>query len=113
MGTTETLGIVLTTVATEDDAARIATALVERRLAACVNIIPGIRSVYRWKNEIQDDRELILVAKARRDAFERVRTAIREHHSYETPEIVMLPVVDGDPDYLAWATAETDSPQTA
>ena len=89
----------------EAEASRIAGALVERRLAACVNVIPGISSTYRWEGEVRTDAEWLLIVKTRRDRFEDVRSAIRELHSYELPEIVMLDIADGDPGYLAWIDA--------
>jgi periplasmic divalent cation tolerance protein len=97
--------LVLSTVGTEDEASRIAQALVERRLAACVNVVPGVRSTYRWQGAVRTDTEWLLVAKTRRDRFEELRVAIRELHSYEVPEIVMLDIADGDAAYLAWIDA--------
>ena len=94
--------VVLCTAGSEEDASRIAATLVERRLAACVNVVPGIQSTYRWKGAVQTDREWLLLVKTRRDRFEAVRAAIREVHSYELPEIVMLEITGGDASYLAW-----------
>ena len=94
--------VVLTTAGTEDEASRIASALVERRLAACVNVVPGVTSTYRWQGAVRTDREWLLIVKTRRDRFHAVRGAIRELHSYEVPEIVMLDIADGDAAYLAW-----------
>ena len=100
--------VVLSTAGTEDEASRIASALVERRLAACVNVVPGVSSTYRWQGAVQTDREWLLVVKTRRDRFEAVRAAIRELHSYEVPEIVMLDIADGDAAYLAWIDASLE-----
>jgi periplasmic divalent cation tolerance protein len=97
--------VVLSTAGTEEEASRIASALVERRLAACVNVVPGVSSTYRWQGAVQTDREWLLVVKTRRDRFEAVRAAIRELHTYEVPEIVMLDLADGDAAYLAWIDA--------
>src|SRR5262245_753713 len=97
--------VVLSTAGTEAEASRIARALVERRLAACVNVVPGVSSTYRWRGAIQTESEWLLVVKTRKDRFEEVRAAIRELHSYEVPEIVMLDVVAGDAAYLAWLDA--------
>jgi len=94
--------VVFCTAGSEAEASRIAGALVERRLAACVNVVPGIRSTYRWEGEVKTDSEWLLIVKTRRDRFEDVRAAIRELHSYELPEIVMLDIAAGDPSYLAW-----------
>ena len=83
-------------------------ALVGERLAACVQLTP-IRSRYTWKGAVQRDDEILLLIKTGQDLFEAVRARVRALHSYETPEIVMLPVQAGDPDYLAWIAAETQS----
>ena len=97
--------IVLCTAGSESEASCIARALVERRLAACVNVVPGVNSTYRWQGAVRTDAEFLLVVKTRRDRFLAVRDAIRELHSYETPEIVMLDIGDGDAAYLAWIDA--------
>jgi len=97
---TDQVLVVLTTVGSEDDAVRIASALVERRLAACVNVIPGVRSIYRWQGAIQDDREVLLVIKTTGDRREALTVALAELHPYEVPEIVAL-----DPSFVAPAYA--------
>src|SRR5262245_33830434 len=94
--------VVISTAGSEDEARRIASTLVERRLAACVNVLPRIHSVYRWKGEIERAEEWMLVVKTRRDRFDEVASAIREVHSYELPEVVLLDVAGGDARYLAW-----------
>jgi periplasmic divalent cation tolerance protein len=94
--------VVLTTAGTEAEASRLARALVDRKLAACVNVVPGVRSIYRWRGDVQDDQEWLLIVKSRRDRFEAVREAIRALHSYEQPEVVMIDVADGDGGYLRW-----------
>lgn len=76
--------------------------LVDRRLAACVNIVPQVRSIYRWKGEVEDARESLLLIKTTEDRFSEVRDALRQQHSYELPEIIALPITDGLPEYLAW-----------
>ena len=101
--------VVLSTVGTEDEASRIASALVERRLAACVNVVSGVGSTYRWQGAVRTDMEWLLVVKTRRDRFEAVRAAIQELHTYELPEIVMLDIADGDAAYLAWIDASVSS----
>ncbi len=98
--------VVLTTCDSEEQAARIARHLVEHRVAACVNIVPGMRSIYRWNGKIEDTSELLLVIKSRRDLFPRVRSEIEKGHTYEVPEIVALPIVEGSEGYLAWLDRE-------
>lgn len=97
--------LVLTTVADDAEATRIANHLVERELVACVNIVGPIRSIYRWQGAVQEDGERLLVMKTMSDRFERVRVAIRELHSYDVPEVIAVPVAAGDDAYLAWITA--------
>ena len=92
----------------EEQAGRIARALVEQRLAACVNILPGARSIYRWKDQIEDAAEWMLVIKSRRDLIDRLRAAMGKIHSYEVPELIAVPVVDGSEEYLAWLDRELE-----
>jgi len=104
-----TAAVVLATAGSAAEADRIAEALVAERLAACVQTTP-IASRYVWKGELQKDEEVLLLIKTRRELFEAVRTRIRALHSYETPEIVMVPVTAVDSDYLAWLEAGTREP---
>jgi periplasmic divalent cation tolerance protein len=94
--------VVLTTSGSPDEARKLAHALVERRLAACVNIIPRISSVYRWQGKVEEAEEFLLLIKTTESAFELVHQTIRELHSYELPECVALPVEDGSLEYLKW-----------
>jgi periplasmic divalent cation tolerance protein len=94
--------IVFSTCGSAEEAEKIARGLVERKVAACVNILPGIRSIYRWKGEVEDAQELLLVIKTTRELFGRVRDEIRGLHSYEVPEVIALPVLDGLDAYLDW-----------
>lgn len=94
--------IVVTTAGSKDEAHKIARALVERQLAACVNIVPQVESVYRWEGEIEQASEWLLIVKTTAAAFARVRDAIKELHSYEVPECMCLAVEDGSAEYLAW-----------
>lgn len=94
--------IVLSTAGSEDEARKIAHHLVEQRLAACVNIIPGIESVYRWEGKIESNREYLLLIKTSSTMFPEVRDAILELHSYELPECVEIAVEDGSSEYLQW-----------
>lgn len=100
--------LVLTTAGSADEAKKIARALVERRLASCVNIVPRIESVYRWKGQVESAEEWLLVIKIRGTAFERVRDAIEELHSYDLPECIMLEIAEGDKAYLDWLAKNTD-----
>ena len=97
--------IVLSTAGSSDEARKIAQALVERRLAACVNIVPQIESVYRWQDKVENATEWLLIIKTQAAAFERVRDAIKELHSYELPECVMLEITAGSEQYLSWIAA--------
>ncbi len=102
--------VVLSTCDSEELALRIARHLVERRLAACVNILPGVRSIYRWKEKIEDNNaELVLAIKSRRDLFDALCAEIQKIHSYETPEIIALTIIDGAQAYLAWLDRELRS----
>jgi periplasmic divalent cation tolerance protein len=94
--------VVLSTAGSESQAREIARTLVERRLAACVNVVPAITSVYRWKGKVVEDSEALLIIKSSAARFEELRAAIRELHTYETPEVIALALSDGDPDYCAW-----------
>ena len=100
--------VVLCTVPTEESAEKIARALVEERLAACVSIVPGIRSIYRWENEICDDPELLLLIKTRRDLFEPLSARLQRLHPYEVPEIVALESGQVSPAFLDWLVGATE-----
>ena len=107
MAELEGIILVLTGTDSEQEAGRIAARLVDARLAACVAITPRVRSVYRWKGEIEQAEEWTLTIKTRAALDARVEAAIRESHSYEVPEILAVPVVAGWPAYLEWVDAET------
>ena len=94
--------LVLTTTGSCEEAQRIARVLVERQLAACVNIVPGIESIYRWHGKIEHAEECLLLIKTTTSAAERVRDAIKELHSYELPECVCIEIEDGSAEYLKW-----------
>ena len=94
--------VVLCTVPEEETGEKLAEALVSERLAACVNMLPGVRSFYRWQGELCDEGESLLVIKTRRDAFDALRARIVELHPYDVPEIIAMPVVAGHHPYLAW-----------
>ena len=94
--------IVLTTTGSEDEARKIARHLVENRLAACVNVIPRVESIYRWQGKVEFAAEWLLLIKTTVDRFPAVRDALGELHSYEVPECVVLPIEDGSETYLQW-----------
>jgi periplasmic divalent cation tolerance protein len=98
--------VVLSTCGSAEEAARIARALVEKKLAACVNVIPAVRSFYRWKGAIEDEQESLLVIKSSRALFNQLRAEIEKLHSYEVPEVVAVPIVDGSERYLEWLERE-------
>ncbi len=81
---------------------RLANALIERRLAACVNILPPVKSIYRWRGEVQSATEYLLLIKTTEERFDALREAVVEMHSYETPELIGVPIADGSEKYLAW-----------
>jgi periplasmic divalent cation tolerance protein len=98
--------VVLSACDSAEQAASLARHLVEKRLAACVNIIPGARGFYRWKGAIEDAAEWLLVIKSRRDLFTALRSEIAKMHTYEVPELLALPVVEGAESYLEWLDRE-------
>ncbi len=99
--------VVLVTTPTPERAAEIARALVEERLAACGNVLPAIRSIYRWEGKVQDEAEALLVLKTTRARLEALRDRVLALHPYEVPEVLALPVEAGSAPYLAWLAAET------
>lgn len=99
--------IVLITAATGDEAGKIGTALVDERLAACVNIVPEVRSLFFWEGKTQDMREALLIVKSRLPLMERLIARVKSLHSYTVPEVIALPIVGGSPDYLDWLNDST------
>jgi len=98
--------VVLSTCGSVEEAARIARALVEKKLAACVNVMPAVRSFYRWKDVTEDEQESLLVIKSSRALFNDLRVEIEKLHSYEVPEVIAVPIVDGSEGYLEWLDRE-------
>lgn len=96
--------LILTTTASEAEAGRIAHALVEQRLAACVNIVPRIQSIYRWQGKAEQGEEYLLLIKSSLALQEKVRAAVRSQHSYEVPEFVVFRIESGSEEYLKWMT---------
>ena len=101
--------IILCTVDSSELGEQIAAALVESREAACVNIISGIRSIYRWEGKLCRDAELLLVIKSVTEKFEAVREKIRRMHTYQVPEVIAVPISAGDADYLKWLNESVNS----
>lgn len=101
--------LVLTTVDSPELAHKIAVALVEAGEAACVNILPGIRSIYRWEGKLCDEGELLLFIKSSTDRFEAIRSKIRQIHTYQVPEVIALPISAVDSDYLCWLRDQVKS----
>ena len=102
--------LVLTNLPDRDAALKLARALVQRRLAACVNVLGGCASVYRWNGEIEEAAEVPVLVKTRATRYAELETAIRELHPYELPEVIAVPIVRGLPEYLDWVAEETAIP---
>ena len=94
--------VVLVTASSLRESKKIAKHLVDARLAACVNITQPIQSIYRWQGKVTEDKEFLLVIKSSRELFDEIKAAVTKLHSYTTPEIICLPIVDGSQDYLQW-----------
>ena len=99
---------VITTTASKEQAQQIASELVSRRLAACVQVVGPIFSTFSWQGAVETSSEWQCIAKSRRELYERIEAAIRELHHYDVPEILAVPIVAGSKDYLAWVDSETD-----
>jgi len=94
--------VVFITASNENEAVIIAKALVENKLAGCVNIIKNIRSIYSWQGKIEDEPEVLMIAKTQKHLFDSLMKKVKELHSYTVPEIIALPIVEGSEDYLNW-----------
>jgi len=102
--------VVFVTAPSAEVAGSLAKALVTEKLVACVNILPGLRSIYAWEGKVCDEEEVLCVLKTRRELFPRLRDRVTALHPYQVPEIIALPLVDGSAPYLAWLRDETFAP---
>jgi periplasmic divalent cation tolerance protein len=105
--------VIMVTAASRAECRKIARHLVEAKLAACVNIAPGIESVYRWKGKVTKDEESLMLIKSTRQLFPEIKAAIAKIHSYHTPEIICLPIIDGSRNYLQWVGDSVKKPSSA
>ncbi|MDP2754835.1 MAG: divalent-cation tolerance protein CutA [Nitrospirota bacterium] len=94
--------VVFITASNEDEAARIAKALIGARLAGCVNLIKNIRSIYSWQGKVEDETEVLMIVKTQKSLFDSLMKKVKELHSYTVPEIIAIPIVEGSEDYLKW-----------
>ena len=101
------ISIIMVTVGNNEEALSIARTLVDEQLVACVNMIPRIRSIYRWKGEVCDDEEQLLIMKTQSKLFPLLQDRIRKLHSYEVPEIISIPIAEGSSEYLNWVIENT------
>jgi periplasmic divalent cation tolerance protein len=104
--------IVLVTASGQEEAAVIGKALVDERLAACVNIVSGVRSLFTWKEKTQDEHETLLIAKSRLHLLEQLIQRVKSLHSYSVPEVIALPIIGGSADYLSWLRESTTKSNT-
>ena len=102
--------VILTTAASEEEAIRIWRALVEQQLVACAQVLPRVRSIYRWEGKVTEDAETLVLLKTRQELFAEVAATIKMMHSYEVPEIIALPVLQGAESYVKWIHGVTRNP---
>lgn len=103
--------VVFVTASSEEEAGRIGRRLVEERLAACVTLLPTVRSLFWWEGKVSEERETLMVLKTRSSLFPDLAKAVKALHSYQVPEIIALPIQNGSVDYLDWIQAVTSKPQ--
>ena len=99
--------LVFTTLPTADKAAEIAKVLVEEKLVACVNVLPAVRSIYRWQGKLHDENVVLVLLKTRAEHLERLKLRLLEVHPYESPEVLAVPIESGYQPYLEWLAGET------
>ena len=106
MGNDQNIVILITT-GTDGEARRVAEALLEHRKAACVNIVPKVTSLFWWEGQMDSDQESLLIVKSKASLFDEIVSLVKEVHGYDVPEVIALPIVGGNPDYLDWIGEET------
>ena len=111
MGPLEDITLIMTSVGTEQQAVEISEELIERRLATCINIVPCLRSIYRWKGKVCEDTEYLLLIKTPLRFFDKVSEAIREFHSYELPEILGFPITNAETNFHEWVLRMVQPPE--
>ena len=99
--------IVMTTCASEEEAGKIVKKVLDAHLIACANIVPGVNSFFRWKGKVTNEKEVMVLMKTRKKLFSELTEWIQTHHSYQVPEIIALPIIDGSTEYLDWIKEET------
>ena len=112
MRTPAEITVIVSTTPDAQTAEKIAKVLLKKRLCACVNIVPGIRSLFHWEGKIESQTECMLFIKTRKTLFSKVSRAIKAHHPYTVPEVISLPVAQAQSDFLAWLVKETSSPSS-
>ena len=103
--------VVLVTGSNARECARIARSLLDKRLIACANLIPQVRSLYHWKGKIADEKECLMLLKSSRELFPALQAEVEKLHSYSVPEIIALPIIDGSPNYLNWIAESVAGPK--
>jgi periplasmic divalent cation tolerance protein len=101
--------IVLITASSMEEAAAIGTVLVDEHIAACANIVPGVRSLFFWEGKTQDAQETLMIVKSRQPLLDRIISRVKELHSYTVPEVIALPLIGGSPEYLRWLRDSTEA----
>ncbi|GJQ59539.1 MAG: divalent-cation tolerance protein CutA [Candidatus Scalindua sp. AMX11] len=99
--------VIFITTSSLDEAKKLGRTLVEEKLAACSNIMSPVHSIYHWQGELCDDEEALMVLKTKRELFSQIETRVKELHSYEVPEIIAMPIIEGSENYLSWLKNET------
>ena len=99
--------VIFITAPSTDEAETIGRTLVEEKLAACANIVPGVNSIYRWKGKIESSKEALMIVKSRSSLLDRIIARVKELHSYSVPEIIAMPIAGGSSDYLNWIEEST------